>query len=495
METERPELPDRREETLDPEDWEAMRILGHRMVDDVIRYHRDVRERPAWQPIPESSRAALANAPLPREGTGAEAAYHAFVEHVLPHPYGNIHPRHWGWVNGTGSTLGAFAEMLAAAMNPNCWGGHHAAPLLEERVLGWFKELMGFPSSASGILLSGGSEANLVGLAAARDAMAPGDVARTGVRTLPEGLVMYASTETHNSVRKAASLLGLGSDAVRAVPVDSGFRMDVPALRTLLSEDRNRGLRPVCIAATAGTVNTGAVDPLETLATLAAEESLWLHVDGAFGAVAALSPRLRPLLAGMERADSLAFDLHKWLHVPIEGAVALVREPADHRRPFASGASYLARMERGIASGDLFFSDLGPQLTRGFRAAKVWLTFLAHGTDVYGRLAEQNVRQARRLESLVAGDAGFELLAPVPLNVVCFRCAPPGLDAEALDALNRELLMRLQESGIAAPSGTSVHGRFGLRCAFTNHRTRTDDVDVLLRACRRIADEIRRAGG
>lgn len=485
----RPDLPDGAEDGLDPQDWEALRELGRRMVDDVVEYHRGVGDRPAWRPVPAASRAAI-DRPLPREGIGEEAAYGEFAEHVLPYPYGNIHPRHWGWVNGTGTTFGAFAEMLAAAMNSNCWGGEHASTWVEARVLDWLKELVGFPASGSGVLLSGGSEANLVALAAARDARAGDDVGARGLFGLAERPVLYCSRETHNSILKAASVLGLGAAGVRIVPVDSAHRMDVAALRRAVAEDRTSGRRPICVVATAGTVNTGAIDPLPEIADLCEEEGLWLHVDGAFGAVATLSPALRPLLVGMERADSLAFDLHKWLYIPIEGAVVLVRDPEDHRRPFAGAAGYLTRMERGIASGEHFYSDLGPQLTRGFRAAKAWLALVAHGTDRYARLVEQNVRQARRLETMIGAEPRLETLAPVPLNVVCFRYAAPSVDDRALDAVNRELLMRVQESGEAAPSGTEVNGRFALRCAFTNHRTREPDLGRLVQACVRLGDRI-----
>lgn len=461
-------------------------------MDDVVAYHRDVGDRPAWRPVPAESREAIAR-PLPRAGIGEAAAYDAFREHVLPYPFGNIHPRHWGWVNGTGTTFGAFAEMLAAAMNPNCWGGEHAAARVEARVLDWLKELLGYPTSSSGVLLSGGSMANVVGLAAARDAGCP-EIGEVGVYGLAERPLLYCSAETHNSVLKAASLLGLGSGGVRTVPVDDAFRMDATALRGMVAGDREAGHRPICVVATAGTVNTGAIDPLEAIADVCAEEGLWLHVDGAFGAIAALSPSLRPQLAGMERADSLAFDLHKWLYIPIEAAAVLVRDPADHGRPFTTPASYLSRLPRGIVSGEHFYTDLGPQLTRGFRAAKVWLSLVAHGTDRYGRLVEQNVRQARRLESLVGAAARLELLAPVPLNVVCFRYTASGLDDRALDALNRELLMRIQERGVAAPSGTAVRGRFAIRCAFTNHRTRDADIDALVEACVGIGAEIQEGG-
>jgi aromatic-L-amino-acid decarboxylase len=486
----RPDLPDRPESGLDPDDWGALRALGYRMVDDVIAYHRDVRDRPAWQPVPAASRDALSHA-LPEEGAGAEAAYGELVEHVLPYPYGNIHPRHWGWVNGAGTTLGAFAEMLAAAMNPNCWGGEHGASYVEAQVLDWLKALVGYAPDASGVLLSGGSEANLVGLAAARDARVRGDVAVEGLRGLDADPVVYCSTETHNSVDKAISLLGLGAIGLRRVPVDEAWRIDVGALRRAIDDDMADGRQPIAVVGNAGTVNTGAIDDLAALAALCTEYDLWLHVDGAFGALAALSPALRPLVTAMERADSLAFDLHKWLQVPIEAACVLVRHAADHRRPFSPPASYLATFRRGIASGEHFYAPLGPQLTRGFRALKVWLTLRAHGAAAYRELVEQNVRQARRLEALVRAHEELELVAGASLNVVCFRYAPAGASEAELDHLNRELLQRVQESGVAAPSSTALRGRFVLRCAFTNHRTRMEDLDLFVDAVLRLGGEIR----
>lgn len=487
--TDRPALPERPESSLDPEDWEALRALGHRMVDDVIAYHRDVRERPAWQPVPAADREALSR-PLPEDGAGADAAYAELRQHILPYPYGNIHPRHWGWVNGAGTTLGAFAEMMAAAMNPNCWGGEHGASYVEAQVVDWLKTLVGFTPDASGVLLSGGSEANLVGLAVARDARSRGDVAVEGLRGLDADPVVYCSTETHNSVDKAISLLGLGAVGLQRIGVDEAWRVDIEALRSAIEDDLSEGRQPIAVVGNAGTVNTGAIDDLDALADLCADYDLWLHVDGAFGALAALSPALRPLVKGMERADSLAFDLHKWLQVPIEAACVLVRDPADHRRPFSPPASYLATFERGIASGEHFFAPLGPQLTRGFRALKVWLALRAHGAGAYRRLVEQNVAQARRLETLVHAHDDLELAAGASLNVVCFRYAPAGMSEEDRDRLNRELLQTVQESGVAAPSSTMVRGCFVLRCAFTNHRTRLDDLDAFVDAVVRSGREL-----
>jgi glutamate/tyrosine decarboxylase-like PLP-dependent enzyme len=364
-------------------------------------------------------------------------------------------------------------------MNPNCWGGEHAASYVEAQVLDWMKDLLRY-RAASGVLVSGGSVANLIGIAAARDARGGGDVGRIGVRGLPRALVLYASDQVHNSVHKAASLLGIGLDGLRLIRTDDDFRIDVAALERAIAEDRAAGLHPFCVVGTAGTVNTGATDNLAALADICDREDLWLHVDGAFGALAQLSDRLRPVVAGIEGADSIAFDLHKWLYMPIEVGCVLVRDAEAHRRPFSPPASYLAHFDRGIASGPHIYSTLGPQLTRGFRALKVWLSLQAHGSDVYARLVEQNVAQAHYLEARIRACDELELAAPVPLNVVCFRYVTEGIDADGLNALNRELLQRLQETGEAVPSSTVLRGKFVLRVALTNHRTRAADLDRLI---------------
>ena len=468
------------EEGLDPESWDAMRALGHRMVDDMMGYLEQVRDRPAWQPVPESARAAL-DRPLPRAPEGAEQAYADFVTHVLPYPLGNIHPRFWGWVIGTGTPLGALAEMLGATMNPNVGGGDHGANYVERQVLEWCRELFGFPAGASGILVSGGSMANLVGLAVARNEMAGYDVRRLGVAAAPAPFTLYGSAEMHSSIQKAVELLGLGSDALRLAPVNAAFEVDVDALERMIAEDRAAGRRPLCIIGNAGTVNTGAIDDLARLADVAARERLWYHVDGAFGSLAVLDAELAPRLAGMERADSLAFDLHKWMYVPYEAGCTLVRRGAAHRDTFSLTPGYLAHAERGAAGGELWFSEYGIQLSRGFRALKVWMSFKEHGIDRYARLVRQNVEQARHLERLVERSPDLELLAPVPLNIVCFRYRGALRDEAAIDALNRELLMQVQERGIAVPSTATLHGRFAIRVAITNHRSRREDFELLVR--------------
>jgi aromatic-L-amino-acid decarboxylase len=478
----------RGEESLDPEDWGAFRTLAHRMLDDMMDYQEGVRGRPVWQPFPDELRERLAE-PIPRSPQPLAEVYREFTERVLPYPLGNIHPRFWGWVNGTGTPLAALAEMLAATMNANVGGRDHAAGFVEERVIDWWRELMGFPRGAGGLLVSGASMANLVGLAAARDARSGCEVRRLGLQASSTRMVFYASTEAHSSVQKALELLGLGQRCLRLIPVEREFRIDLKALRAAVAQDRRRGDLPACVVANAGTTNTGAIDDLAALAGICRAERLWLHVDGAFGALAALSPRLRPLLAGLEEADSLAFDLHKWMYLPYGVGCVLVRREEDQRAAFAVAPDYLEKTPRGVASGANYFSDLGPELSRGFRALKVWMSMKAHGVDKHARLIEQNVEQARYLARRVEESPSLEILAPAGLNVVCFRYAAD-LPETGLRKLNQEILMRLQESGVAVPSSTVVYGRFALRAAVTNHRSRREDFDVLVAEVERIGREL-----
>jgi glutamate/tyrosine decarboxylase-like PLP-dependent enzyme len=468
------------EESLDPQDWTELRALGHRMVDEMMTYLQTVADRPVWQKMPDEVRRAF-DRPLPLEPEGEEAAYRDFRDFVLPYPLGNIHPRFWGWVNGTGTPLGALAEMLAATVNPNVAGFDQAAALVEQQVINWLKVMLGYPAGASGLLVSGGSMANALALAVARNTRAGYDVRRHGLQQ--EGdrrLVLYASEQTHSSVQKGVELLGLGSEALCLLPVKVDLTLDISALEARLHDDRRRGLNPFCVIGNAGTVNSGAIDDLNRLADLCERENIWFHVDGAFGALAALSPALRPLLAGMERADSLAFDLHKWMYLPYEAGCLMVRRPDDHRNSFALVPEYLVRVPGGPAAATSSFADFGIQLSRGFRALKVWMALKADGVRKYGRLIQQNVDQAQYLAGLVRKATDLELTAPAPLNIVCFRYTVSGRDDAALNDLNCAVLVHLQESGVALPSYTTLDGRFCIRVAITNHRTRRSDLDLLV---------------
>ena len=473
------------EETLDPRDWAGLRALGHQMLDDMFTYLETVRERPVWQPMPDEVQQSF-HAPLPREGQPAEAVYEEFKQQILPYPLGNIHPRFWGWVIGTGTPVGVLAEMLAATMNPNVGGADHVANRVELQVIEWCKELLGFPPGASGLLVSGGSMANLVGLAVARSAQAGFNVREEGVGGSERSLVYYGSTEMHSSLQRGVELLGLGNRNLRRIRVDRNHRIDLGALREAIGRDVERGLQPACVIGNCGTVNAGAIDDLNGLAEIASEYGLWFHVDGAFGAMARLAPALRERVAGMERADSLAFDLHKWGYAPIEVGCVLVRDEATHRDAFALVPDYLKHQARGAAGGPAWFSEYGVQLSRGFRALKVWMQLKTYGADMMGRLIEQNVEQASYLQRLIERTPELELLAPVALNVVCFRYVARGVDEERLDALNEELVIRLQESGAAVPSGTKVGGRYAIRCAIVNHRSRREDFDLLVEEVVRI---------
>ncbi|CAA9220215.1 MAG: Aromatic-L-amino-acid decarboxylase [uncultured Corynebacteriales bacterium] len=472
------------EESLDPPSWTELRALGHRMVEDMFDWLDGLRDGPVWQPMPDAVRERFGG-PAPELGAGPHAAYADFRELVLPYVTGNAHPRFWGWVCGNGTGLSMLAEMLAAGVNSSVDGFDDAGTQVEMQVIDWCKEMVGFRPEASGLLLSGCSVANFVGLAVARNAV-PG-IKEHGV---PGGLTVYGSTDTHSSVRRAVQLLGLGTEALRVVPTGPGGGVDVAALDAAIAADAAAGLRPVAVVGTAGTVNTGAIDDLTGLADVAARHGVWFHVDGAFGACAALSPRLRPLVAGLERADSLAFDLHKWMYFPYEAGVALVRSDAAHREAFRYAAAYMAPAAGGLAAGrGRQFTEYGPQLSREFRALKIWMGIKEHGVAAFRRLIEQNVDQARYLAGLVEASAELELLAPVPLNVVCLRYRG-AVPADRLNALNRALLVRLQESGVAVPSHTELDGRYAIRVAITNHRSRREDFDLLVRTVSALGGEL-----
>ncbi|MBZ5505196.1 MAG: amino acid decarboxylase [Acidobacteriia bacterium] len=460
------------------------------MTDDILDYLSTLRSRPAWQPMPEGVRARLQTEPVPFVGQGEQAAYRAFVEDVLPYPNGNIHPRFFGWVQGNGTPLGMMADMLGAAINPHMAGFNQAPALVEAQVIRWFTQLMGFPESASGVLALGGSMANVLGLAIARNAHAGFDIRAEGLLQSKSRLMVYTSTETHRWIVKGMEFLGLGRNSLRRIPVQPDFQVDIKLLREAIRQDRRDGHLPICVVGNAGTVNTAATDNLQELAALCREEKLWFHVDGAFGALARLSDRLRPIVAGIEEADSMAFDFHKWMYQPFDVACLLVRDRKIHEASFSNPASYLASMSRGVIAGGLPFAELSMDLTRNFRALKVWMGMKAHGVDMFAKLIEQNVDQAQRLAQCVREHPELELLAPAPLNIVCFRFAPAGVEEDQLNSLNEEILLQLQESGIAVPSSTVIQGRFAIRCAIVNHRSRWEDFEILIAAVVRLGNEL-----
>jgi aromatic-L-amino-acid/L-tryptophan decarboxylase len=473
--------------SLDPPDWDAFRALLHAAADRVVDDLAAVREQPAWRAVPDAVKAALRE-PLPRGGEPLAATLARYDELIRPFPTGNRHPRFFGWVHGAGNAAGVLAELLAAGMNANLGGREHAAVYVERAVVAWFAELFGFPAAASGLMTSGTSMGNLLAVVAARDAAVGPTAAADGVAGAR--LTAYASAGVHDSVAKALRIAGLGSAALRAIAVDERLAMDEGALRARIRADRAAGERPFLVVGTAGSVDTGAFDRLGALAEVCADEALWLHVDGAFGALAIASPAHARLVQGVERADSLAFDAHKWLHVPYAAGCVLFRHERAHRAAFASAPEYLGRAERGTAAGAPWFADYGLELSREFRALKVWFTLRHYGLERLGASIARTCELAELLAERVGACDDLELLAPVTLNVVCFRALRPGLGAAELDALNDAVAIAVQESGAAVPSTTRVAGKRALRACIVNHRTREDDLDVLIDAVRTAAARI-----
>lgn len=481
------------EETLDPEEWESMRALGHRMLDDALDYIETLRERPVWQHALPEVKAHFAGPPPPDPEPSGEV-YQEYVRYILPYQIGNSHPRFWGWVAGSGTVMGMYAEMLAASMDAVSGAFSYLSNnYVEMQVIGWCKDLLGYPPTASGLLTSGCSASNLIGLAVARNTMAGYDLRSRGMQNAPQQMTIYCSDEAHSSIQKAVELLGFGSDALRRVPVDESMQIDIAALKAAIRDDRAHGLLPVCVVGGAGTTNTAAVDDLNALADICAEERCWFHVDGACGAWAAIAPRYTHLVAGMERADSLAFDLHKWMYLQYPVGCVLIRDAGHHRQAFSLTPTYLAHGEgdRGLTGIDVpWLADYGFELSRGFHALKAWMTIKEQGTAKYRRLIQQNIDQAHYLARLIGAAPELELALPVSLNVVNFRYTRPGGHDDRLDHLNKEIELGLQEQGIAVVSTVSLWGRKYLHVAITNHRSRKEDFDLLVREVIRVGNEL-----
>ncbi len=489
-------LPDRSakavEETLDPEDWSDAQTVARQAVDDAIAYLRDVRARPVWQNMPDEVRRSF-QTPLPHSPTQLSDVYREVAATVMSFPMGNIHPRFWAWYMGSSNFTGALADFLAAIQGSNLGGGNHAAARMDEQVVDWCKEMIGFPASTSGSLVSGGSMANTVALIVARNVKAGVNIRERGVAAIERPLRFYASDQLHSCHRKAIEAIGLGNGALQRIPTRDDLRLDLQALGAAIARDRAAGFHPACVIGNAGTVNTGAIDDLQAIADLAVQEDLWFHVDGCIGALIAIAPDNRHRVRGLERADSIALDPHKWLHAPFEVGCVLVRDAAAHLASFSVEQEYLGRTPRGLASADWLY-EYGLQTSRGFRALKVWMALKEHGVEKFGRLIDQNIAQGHYLDGLIASEPQLEIVARTTINIVCFRYRAPGLDDEAARKLNTEIMMRLQEEGTAAVSDTTVHGRHCLRVAINNHRTRSSDLELLVREVVRIGRQIAGAG-
>ncbi|MFI6479375.1 pyridoxal phosphate-dependent decarboxylase family protein [Nonomuraea sp. NPDC050663] len=436
-------------------------------------YLERVPDRPVWRPVPD--RAWLTEQQMPDRGRPLARLLDDIGEFVLPHPMGNGHPRFFGWVNSPPSQAGVAVAPLAAAFNPSTAGGDQAGVLLERTAVRWLAELVGFPHPpGGGLLTSGASMATIVALSAARRRALP-DVRENGLYGRAP-LVMYLSEEGHSCLRKAAELLGLGSANLHVVPVDDAYRMDPAALRARIERDLAEGARPFLVAASAGTVNTGAVDPLAEIAAVAREHGLWFHVDGAYGALAAVTGD--PVFEGMAEADSLALDPHKWLGVPVDCGCVLFRDPALVRDTFSLVPPYL-RDDEGDPLG--WFSEYGIEQTRPFRALRVWATIAHRGRAGVVELVRRTTGLARTLATMVEESGDFELMAPVTTSIVAFRYTPadlPGLPAA------------VQRRGRAFITGTHLGGMAALRACILHPETTEADLAILLDEIRLAAKEL-----
>ncbi|GLQ34578.1 cytochrome d ubiquinol oxidase subunit I [Amylibacter marinus] len=456
---------------LDPKNWDEFRARAHALLDDSLDKMSTADQGRVWTPLPNQLKAQIEQ-PLPRGGGDVDQILRA----ILPYGVGNTHPRFFGWVHGAGAPSGVLADIIAAAMNVNAGGRNHVAPVVEKQVINWCADVMGFGETASGLIVSGTSLATVVALKTARDQAN----ALASIRGVPQGrLVGYTSNQAHSCIKRAFDLLGLGTDSLRLVPCNDAFEMDTDALIAQIEADVAAGHQPFLVAGTAGAVNMGAIDDLETIADIAAEHKLWFHVDGAFGAAGRLGTAAADRLTGIARADSLAFDFHKWFQVNYEAGLVLIRNDAAHRASFSDRAEYLRGTERGLAGGAFWAVDYGPELSRGFRALKVWAHLVEHGFDALGATIDRNIALAGALRARIVAHERLQPMAPTPLNINCFRYTSDRVD---MDILNTEIVIALQESGVAVPSTTVLNGETAIRVNITNHRTQESDLDVLIEA-------------
>ncbi|MFZ0790847.1 MAG: pyridoxal-dependent decarboxylase [Chromatiaceae bacterium] len=474
-----------REETLDPADWKELRALGHRMLDDLLDYTEDIRSRRTLA----LTRRAIEDicVPLGEEGEGEEAVYEIFLRSILPHALTIASPRLWGAVVGQGSAYGMLTEMLRAGMN-GAQEFAFAEAKVNLQVLKWIKEFLEFPQEASGVLTSGGSEANFTALAVARNACAEGDVKADGVQGVRRRMTLYCGDETHRCLERAVELLGLGNRALRNIPTDADCRIRPELLEAAIRRDRQDGYHPFCIIGCAGTTNTGAFDDLNALADLAQKEGMWFHIDGAFGAWVKISRSHRHLVEGMERADSLAVDFHKWMNVPYSVGCALIKDRRAHFSTFAYGheAEYI-KSAFDLSEDQLTNPhNLALPLSRNFSSLKVYMLLRAYGKGKYRRLIQQNLDQAHYLEELIVADAELELTAPVASNVVCFRFRPASLGENEAERVNRKIMDTINKEAFWMISDTTVKGKYMLRACNVNHRTRKEDFDFLMEEVRRV---------
>ena len=477
-----------KEETLDPEDWNEMTALGHRMLDDAMEYMKTIREQP-YLPLSEEAKNAIITQ-LPLKGDGEAKVYEIFKEYIVPYSVKWIKPDFWGFVIGTGSPYGMLTDMIISGTNSSAGAGPMV--FINKLTIDWIKELLEYPPEAGGVFVSGGSEANFTGLAVARNAKAEVDMKVEGMHGVTKKMTLYCSEEAHHCLERSVELLGLGNDALRWIKTDDDCCIAIDALKDSIKEDREQGYQPFCVIGNAGTVNSGAFDDLNGLADLCMKENLWFHVDGAFGSWVKLSEKYKQLADGLERADSLAVDFHKWMNMPFTLACTLVRNREAHFSTFVYG--HTAEYARGVLelSDDLLRNPhhLSLALSKPVPWLKAYLLLRAYGRDRYSKLVEQNIDQIHYLAELIRREPNMEITASVASNIVCFRYIKDGLSEADVEKLNRMILGELWKINLWMISDTTIKGRYMLRACNVNHRTRFADFDVFLERIKNIGETL-----
>jgi glutamate/tyrosine decarboxylase-like PLP-dependent enzyme/L-rhamnose mutarotase len=483
------------EETLDPENWDEFRKLSHKVLDDMITHLETVGEK--TYTIPTDEQRAPIYQPLSRSGIGEEATYNEFKENILPLSVIQKSSRWWGFVMGSGTPYGMLTNMLTGAMNLNETHPLFISFDVNKQALNWLKEMLDYPLDSSGVFVTGGSEANFTGLAVARNAMAEIDMKEKGMQGVQRKMILYVSEEGHHCLERSVELLGFGKDALRWLPTDDQYKIRLDVLQKWINDDRSKGFYPFCVIGNAGTVNTGAFDDFNALADLAKREKMWLHVDGSFGAWVKISETHRHLADGMERADSLAVDLHKWMSMPYGIGFTLTRHPRKHLETFVYGheAAYVKSviLDKPIDEMLGASQNMALRMSNEFLALKAYMLLRAYGSDKFARVVQGNIDQINHLADRIRGERDFEFAAPVESNIVCFRYKPAGLSVEQVDELNRRIFQTsftFTKDNYLGISDTTIKGRYTLRACNVNHRTRSEDFDWLVANVKRLGDKI-----
>lgn len=469
------------EESLDPDNWQAYRSLLHAVLDQCVDRMESVSDNP-WIP-PDKD--ALTGTPLPCSGTDMSIVAQTLVNQIMPYATGNTHPAFFGWVHGSGLASGLLSAMVEATMNSNCGGRDHGAVYIERQLISWCLEIFGWPDDtiSGGIVTSGTSSATLIALTSARTRVLGKPIRRSGIKDFSH-LCVYVAKGTHNCISKALDIMGIGTSAIREIPLDAATNsMCLKKLAGAIQQDKDKGFLPLCVVGNAGTVNVGRFDDLDAIGQFCESESIWFHIDGAYGAWIKLAdPRWSNLSNGIERADSLAFDFHKWMSVQYDAGAVLIKNKQWLIDSFGDRPAYLKGDTQGLAGGAPWYCEQGIELSRGFRALKVWTALQVYGIDAFGQQITQNCEQAELMGTLVEASPKLELVRDVTANVCCFKVVTHDLPNEQLEAMHNDITAKLQYDGAAVLSTTTIDDRSAIRAAMVNHRTQASDITATIDA-------------